>query len=409
MSKSWTPILEGEKAALCRSEIQRIYDYLLSHPSWMEDTSLFKGKAGIAVFLAYYYKDTQNKQALELLYQLIEGILGDMSEKALNFSFVNGVAGIHWALQHINNMMNNELFEADYFNDLSQYIESYMQQKMAAKDYDLLYGGIGAYTSLSESPGFEQRFNHEAFYDKLMSLSTFETCGEYYWIDAHSHTKGNTVNLGLAHGLPSVWQVLSQLYKNGHFPGVPQVIAESYASICRYPMLNNDSLFPNDLFFDAEMKEKQPAIRNASMLSWCYGDLCIAHSLVTCGINTASEALKEAGIQLALRTLERNTLETAGLRDPCLCHGTTSGVHIYNRLYHATGVEAFRQAALHWFDTGLQFRNEACYKLLELEEDDSELEILEQSLLDGYVGIGLVYLSLCSDTAPDWDRALLLS
>jgi lantibiotic modifying enzyme len=409
MHDNWQDMISETRKATCRAEVQQLCDYLLHNKTYMDDPSLFKGKTGIALLFAYYSLAENDARARDYVYELIESILNDMAAKPLNFSYLTGISGIHWGLQHINRLFNNELFEPDFFDETATHLAAFLHKKMEEKNYDLLYGALGAYVSLTESPEQTARFDHAAFCDKLIALSTYERNGTYLWIDTISPGFNNTVNLGMAHGMPCLWYMLSVLYKRCGDERVLSILPASYHTVSQYPMLNDESLFPNDLFFDEQLNERQPVVRRSSMLSWCYGDISIANSLVTSGINTGNDALVNEGIRIGLQSLTRDTIEKAGLRDPCLCHGTTSCIHIYNRLYHYTGHPAFKQAVTHWFDLGLSYRKANGYNLLELEDDDSPLEILEHSLLDGYVGIALTYLSLYSGIEPQWDRALLLS
>ena len=61
-----------------------------------------------------------------------------------------------------------------------------------------------------------------------------------------------------------------------------------------------------------------------------------------------------------------------------------------NRLYQASGIARFRDAALAWIDRGL------AYPRME-----------SVALVDGAAGVGLGLLAALAPTPPDWDRLLL--
>lgn len=407
-TSQWMPGVFPDHQEIAMKEMKRLAGNITAVYSGTTDASLFNGNAGLALFLSYYYQCFPSEGTKEAVKKQVEGIIDAMSEQPMGFNFVNGIAGIHWALQHINKLFQREILEEGFFDELHPLLETFIFNKLSEKNYDLLYGAMGGYLSLLEAEPAGNLTLHNRIYEALLDLSTYSSNGKYWWIDYLNKKTERTVNLGLAHGLPSLWHFLGLLYQHSHNPHIKEVLRSSIHSSTAFMLENSYSHYPIEIILNKQYEEPDPSNRRSSKLSWCYGDLCFAHALYWCGHLLQDDSMARQGILIAKQTLTRNTLEKAGLHDPCLCHGTTSCVHFYNRFFNYTGDLQFQQAANHWFTTGLQFRSDAGYHLLELEDDDAKLVVSPASILDGYTGIGLSYISFCAGIAPAWDRMLLL-
>jgi hypothetical protein len=101
-----------------------------------------------------------------------------------------------------------------------------------------------------------------------------------------------------------------------------------------------------------------------------------------------------------------------GVVDGSLCHGAGGLAHIFARLHHATGEEAFADAARHWYGEPLAMHRPG-EGLGSFGTDDStpggHEEPADPGFLTGAAGIGLALLAGAAVPAPAWDRLLLLS
>jgi lantibiotic modifying enzyme len=152
--------------------------------------------------------------------------------------------------------------------------------------------------------------------------------------------------------------------------------------------------------------------RRYSRLAWCYGDLCIANTLIHCGKALHRADWYDKGIGVALKTTYRG-LEGSGCIDAPFCHGTVGLVHQYHRLFQLTKHKAFKDVRNKWIDiTQEHFYKEGeeagGYYFASYHEKKDEFESLPQyGLLEGSAGIALVYLSIVYDLKPDWDIIFL--
>jgi lantibiotic modifying enzyme len=148
-----------------------------------------------------------------------------------------------------------------------------------------------------------------------------------------------------------------------------------------------------------------------SRLGWCYGDLGTGIVLWLTAQRTGNKKWREKAIEILLHSTQRREPPNTGVVDAGLCHGSSGIAHIYNRMYHYTGRDEFRKAALYWFDQVLETAvfddGYAGYKALHGKQRGGWVK--EAGLLEGIAGIGLALISAVSTVEPKWDECLLLS
>ena len=88
-----------------------------------------------------------------------------------------------------------------------------------------------------------------------------------------------------------------------------------------------------------------------------------------------------------------------------LCHGTAGIAHIFNRAYHYTGIDDFRESAHYWFKQTIKEVPTA----VELNRASLEQLKIELPLLLGLCGTGLALMSAVDDIEPGWDSCMFLS
>src|SRR5204863_4459293 len=94
--------------------------------------------------------------------------------------------------------------------------------------------------------------------------------------------------------------------------------------------------------------------------------------------------------------------DDAGVVDVGLCHGSAGVAHIFHRMYRATGVELFRETALHWFEHTLELRHLdgsiAGYRAWRAEASGAPLRWEDcRGVLEGAAGVGLALQAAVSN------------
>jgi hypothetical protein len=114
------------------------------------------------------------------------------------------------------------------------------------------------------------------------------------------------------------------------------------------------------------------------------------------------------------RDASRRQFAEAVVYDACLCHGAAGAAHLFNRFFHATGDDSFRQAALAWYGQALSYRREGegiggyRYYTANPEMPQEGLWHDKAGFLEGAAGIALALLAGFTPVEPAWDACLLL-
>jgi hypothetical protein len=85
-------------------------------------------------------------------------------------------------------------------------------------------------------------------------------------------------------------------------------------------------------------------------------------------------------------------------------------MHLYNRLFNATGLKQFRESAEFWAIRTLQYRSEARPNIggFSFYSPLDQTWSANVGLLTGTSGIGLALLAMISETVPVWDEFLMV-
>jgi lantibiotic biosynthesis protein len=99
--------------------------------------------------------------------------------------------------------------------------------------------------------------------------------------------------------------------------------------------------------------------------------------------------------------------------DAPFCHGASGLVHLYGRLFSATGHPEFKRAANHWLRLTLDMRDpsdpKGGYLTWHPEKDGRHWWSEGFTLLGGTGGVALALAACLSDAEPSWDRLFMCS
>lgn len=391
----WTPIATGETAQNIRKKIEEIGRQ--SHQS-LANPSLLTGKAGRLIMYAYLHKTWARAEDMLRFEEIYESIEADIESKVLAPYLANGVAGIGWALQHLDLLgaEEEETHEA-FLEEIDQYLwqalELYEEQATPG-DFDLLYGylGYGVY--------FLER-NHapmqEAALEKIVALIEYhaeEKADGLFW---YSNREGQdpalkVVNLGMAHGVSGVISFLARVHQLGLWPErTRSLLQKSFDYLQQYNRWGPTRL----TYFPSEIVEFTPEAKNNSEsgLGWCHGDLGISLGIFRLGKALAAPAIIEQSVAM-MEQVSLRAYQQAGLQESGICHGTISVAHIFNRFYQQTGKEVFKKTALRYVEY--------------LLSEEIKMDPTDASFLNGTSGVALALLSFVEPVMPAWDRMLMM-
>ncbi|WP_157823837.1 lanthionine synthetase C family protein [Melittangium boletus] len=204
--------------------------------------------------------------------------------------------------------------------------------------------------------------------------------------------------LGLAHGIPGALCLLSLAHAHGVSLDVTRPLLEEGFRWVAHRAEPGHPRFPHYMHGLEHVTDER--------FSWCVGNPGITAALWWAA-RTWKDPHWEArtlewATRVAVEALERPPSLSANL-----CCGTAGTAHLYVRLYQATGVSVFGEAAQRWIEHTLSLRQPGqgpggyCF------EQDPSSPLTDVQF--GAAGIALMLLAAATDQSPDWDETFLFS
>lgn len=430
-TSTW-PVLasESQKALIIPilDELERAFGSSYEEPF----PSLSGGLAGTALFLGYLSKlpgkESLKNRAMELLSQSVEKV-----QRSPGAPFYGGYTGIAWAVEH----MQRHVFEAEEGadeEDANEGVDEVLLDLLAPSpwrgEYDLISGlvGFGVY-ALERLSRPSARKILARILDHLEALALPRATG-HAWPTPPEQlppwqlklAPQGYLNLGLAHGVPAVLLLLAAMGKaSRQYPEINSTRAEK--------LLEGGMAWLYSQFQSPEKgsylagwcpmeQEKVETLSGGSRVAWCYGDLGAAMAILNAARLTRRPEWEAKALDMA-RMAAARPLETSGVRDVGLCHGSAGNMILFQRFFHLTGEECFRQAAqmylehlIHTRDKDGPFAGYTSYHP-NMDEDGKPKEGTNPyqpsaGLLEGAAGAGLALLAALG-IEPLWDRFMMLS
>jgi lantibiotic biosynthesis protein len=407
----WQPILTGALASRANETILTIAESFLSPPpGWGHDGSLSFGEAGWALLFDYLARSGDGKwrqPSIDALDRAIESV----ATTRLSSNLHGGFTGIAWAVEHLR-------AGEDAGDDANEEIDVALERALTdgtagvwARQFELVLGlvGIGIYAlERLRRPSAVRLL--ERIVARLAVLSettphgiTWRTDAELLPARALEKTPDGCYNLGVAHGIPGVVAFLAQVCAAGIAEGEARRLLEggvAWLLAQRHPE-------ENEADFPAWVAPNGSPI--ARRVSWCYGNPGLAVALLVAARSVQHAQWERHALDFAHRSARRGVADPTVV-EACLCHGTAGNGHLFNRLYHATGDERFRDVACAWFERTFSLQKPgqgiAGFLTLGLDDEGRDAWITSPGLLSGGTGIALALLAATSHVEPAWDRVL---
>lgn len=371
---SWAPLVPRRTVAPLLADIAGT----LKRSPPADDPGLLTGQAGTALFFLYYARFTGSPADQAFAETQVGELFATLPDE-VPFTFCSGIAGIAWLLRHAAAERLLDVEPDDPLSDIDVLLRERMVVEMRAGRFDFLHGALGCALYVLEAPtGAPAR---QALIDTLAALegNTMREGDRAWWrnplLDEHEETRG-AISLGLSHGIPSVISLLDRYAAAGIEPARATALRDAATRYLLAQALAPDST--------SRFPAVVPAPAKDSRLAWCYGDPGVTAALWQAGERAVATAVIEGAA---------SRRDDTGVVDLSLCHGSAGLALIFARMHQATGSPALADAARYWHDDTLA--------RLPMTTD--------LTLLTGLAGAGLALMALGGETAPSWDRALLLS
>lgn len=399
----WKPV--SRNTTEIQNLIDEIAEILGKYKRKDDSIGLIAGSFSVALFLLYYSLMRETDKYQDSVNDILSEVFDTINQGEARESFCNGIAGIGWGMQHLVKQDLMEFDTQEFHDGVSEYLHRCMIsfiEKM--NNYDYLHGAVGLglyflYSSTNQSEKYVEELIMQLDKNSIKEGESIKWKSEVIGV-------GSVYNFSMSHGMASILVFLTKAYKkNIARSKCLELINGTVNYLLSNKLDNRDfgSIFPCYISVEGTPYE--------SRLAWCYGDLGTGMALWLVADATNNEKMKQEVIDIFLHASERKDLNENGVIDAGVCHGAVGIAHIFNRMYHYTGVERFKEAALYWFDHTLRMRTfpdgHAGYKARYTEDYGGWQN--KEPLLDGIAGIGLVLISTISEIEPKWDECLLLS
>jgi len=212
-----------------------------------------------------------------------------------------------------------------------------------------------------------------------------------FW-PAGDGARRNHYRLGMAHGAAGVVAFLATFIHVGRRDAAAvELLDEAVRGLLahRSSSVADPSCFPDIV---------QPGrYGRGNRLTWCWGDLGIALALAAAGRATANAEWTGVAVVVA----EEAASFRPNVKLACLCHGTAGIAHQFRRMFDLTARDAFREAALYWYERTLDLCDQGTDVAVPARTVGTSL------VLSGAIGVGLALLAAVSAHEPMWDFMLL--
>ena len=394
----WRPILRDDVAIVARNRVSRLAAALADSDNSAASPAALCDRALVFGYLGQL--ETQRAKRIQALEYL--NLASERVTPELPSGIINGLSCVGWTFEHRHSAVLNRTLIADDSNrgddpleDLDRLILSRLRRDRWSGSYDLIGGlvGIGVY--------FLERYPLPTAYEGLrLIVGHLESTAEESRAGITWHTPPRLLpdtervqcpnghyNLGVAHGVPAVVYLVSEMMAAGVETTRAERLFEGAVKWLVGQKQRTDVASCYAYWIAAGVGT------TVSRVAWCYGDLGIGGVLHHVATRHGRSDLLHLARELVDRCLSRSTDNL----DAAFCHGAVGIGHILNRLYQAELQNRYRDAAIHYYERSLALMT------------GMETAAIDGSLLEGVSGIALALLAATEDIEPEWDRRMVLS
>lgn len=291
-------------------------------PTWAikaQDTSLYNGLSGNAIFFSSLYMATGDKKYEDTLQKILRTIEIDSNKvNNENTSVFNGI----YSLAYLYTFLYNQTANKNMLEKSRHIVQKYQGLILDNMAYDIIDGISGILIlilNIYELSIDESLKELAIFIGKNLVENIHIENGQAYW------RKDNTNKLmitGFSHGLSGVIYGLSKLYK----------ITENkeYRDIIKDLINVENSYYDNEAKNWIDLRVGNTSEMDNTPIHWCHGASGIGLSRIKCAdiIDTSSDIARSLGI-----TNEKGLY----LDSDCLCHGNLGNIEFLLEAYKGNG------------------------------------------------------------------------
>ncbi len=375
------------------------------------DFSLYNGQCGMILYYFYMGTYLQDERLLGKGRSLLEKVSGCLADGKILFrifhAFSYGLSGLAYTFWHLREEGFIGEEESMAFDGIEQMLVDCCKNDFSRNISDNLHGPMGVMYYLNRAAG-----------SPASRKAIEEIAGMYYeyavkddlglrvknMIVKETHEK--EYNMSLSHGLSGNLSILADARAKGlSVPLVEEIIEGGLRYIHHTERSETEPGITNS-FFPSYLSEHEGFSIEANKghyntrLAWCYGDLNMSFLFFRLARIYGRQDYYDKAAAIARNTLHRKTRNEAQVADIYFCHGSAGLAYLYLRIYEITGEECFRQQSEHW------------YAMTDERLDSSIGQFTADSpfsLLEGYPGVALAYLSRMLGKGLGWSDIFFLN
>lgn len=248
-------------------------------------------------------------------------------------------------------------WKTEIFNfrkDNQGFIDELEIQYLSAKIQDPLYGLIGLtypYLRILKDSNFE--FSKKMLLEANMKANLFtqeilskrkKVLGNHIWTSEFNVTSAREVNLGGAHGIPSILRFLYFVKSCSILPNATNNAIRSATDFFNKVLrMHGSNSLPSYFPMESPARDIQ---------QWCYGPLSAKYQFHAAILDENSMAVSK----LFKRTLKFDDkfVKLTNLKNPIMCHGTMGCAYMYWSMAHHWNQSEFSEQFLIYYDQTLK-------------------------------------------------------
>jgi len=410
--------LAGEYTALSQDDIAAVPESTATATEGEEEKEKPKaaqknigvmgGSIGLALFMFYYAKYTDEDRYAQMGVDLISNIFEEINKGFSYHTLAGGLAGIGWSIELLAKQNFIDADTDEVLEQLDPYLHKTMIYDIQNENFDFLHGAVGnGVYFLSRRPNPKADEYLKELIDELDKVGHADEDGSRKWVSVLDHESGKRgYNLSMSHGIASIITFLGKVMEIGIYNEKTMRVLEGAVKYLLKYRLDRSKFLSH---FPSWISENDPLTQ--SRLAWCYGDLGISMALWQAGQGAHRQEWQDIAKAVLLDSTARRDIRDNAVQDVGLCHGAAGIAHVYNRAYQFIKDPLLKDTTLYWaqhiLNMAVHEDGFAGYKAWRTPQYGGWTP--EPGFLEGIAGIGLALISLMSDIEPTWDRCLFLS
>lgn len=384
-----------------------------SYMQYDDNIGLLAGISGTALFQFYYAQYSNNDYHADIGVEIITRCIDKINNGYSNPSYCNGIAGLGWAIQHLNSEEFIEIDCDDLLSQFDDYLYKNMIDDFKTGDYDFLHGGLGYgfyfFKRFKHTQSTELKKKYKNFLLKCVAelerLAIIDN-DMAKWPDTLGLEKNIvSYNLGASHGITSILNFLSRLHDIEDFKNSTKTLLKLGT---RY-MLHIYSKSQSDISFFPNAIIDENSLKYNSRLAWCQGDLGIGMSMMHVADTLNDSAIKNTFLDILKHSTKRKKQKYTMVVDAGFCHGSYGIAQIYNSINCYYPDIHFEKALNFWIDDGLKkAKYQDGYAGFKQMAGPGKKLLPLLSVLEGISGIGLATIDYLSNNKNKWDECFMI-